>query len=359
MTGTSPRPADDRAGPMAGRPGDLAATAVLVTHNSARHVTDAVAPLLRAGLTVRVVDNNSTDHTVALLGERFPEVAAIANRRNVGFAAAVNQALAGCVDDVVLVVNPDCVLPTAAARELVGFLRAHPAVGIVGPRLVDGDGRPAISAHPFETLTSVVLSRFGGTLVPVPVRRLFGGPHRRAAYDACRIPPGTLIPGTAGAGPVSVDWLSGACLAIRRDLLDRTGGLDEGYFMYYEDEELCLQAHRLGADVVLLPAVTARHTGGGSSADPRWIWPHLYRSMLRFFARHRRSTYQAVRLVVLLRALLGAGLAAVRLAASPHSGMARLRAWSTIVRLTATATPSLLTGAATPASAEGSHRCTS
>ncbi|MDG4786342.1 glycosyltransferase family 2 protein [Micromonospora sp. WMMD1102] len=327
MTHANLCPSSGRPGAPAGPP-PLAATAVVVTHNSARHVTEAVAPLLRAGLRVRVVDNNSTDHTVALLTERFPDVTVIANQRNAGFAAAVNQGLAGCTDDVLLVVNPDCVLPAPAARELVVHLRARPDVGIVGPRLVDAHGRPAISAHPFETLTSVVLSRFGGSLVPVAVRRLLAGVRRRAAYDACRVP----------SAPVSVDWLSGACLAIRRHLFDRIGGLDEGYFMYYEDEELCLQARRLGADVVLLPTATARHTGGGSSADPGWIWPHLYRSMLRFFARHRRSRYHALRLVILLRALLGVALAVVRLAVSPRPGLARLRAWTTITRLAATAT---------------------
>ncbi|GIG88508.1 glycosyltransferase family 2 protein [Plantactinospora endophytica] len=309
-------------------PSGTVATAVLVTYNSARHIAAALTPLLRAGLAVRVVDNASQDGTVALLAREFPDVEVTANRRNVGFAAAVNQALAGCESEVVLLVNPDCVLPVGAAWALLGYLDGHPEVGVVGPRLVDAAGRVAISAHPFENLTSVLLSRFGGSLVPVPLRRLVSGGRRRSAYDACRAP----------SGPVSVDWLSGACLAVRRSLLTEVGGLDENYFMYYEDEELCLQVHRRGADVVLLPAVSATHTGGGSSADPNWIWPHLYRSMLHFFARHRRSTYQAVRLAVLLRALLGIGLAAVRLTVSPRSGTARARAWYSVARTAATAT---------------------
>ncbi|MEN3615609.1 glycosyltransferase family 2 protein [Plantactinospora sp. ZYX-F-223] len=311
-------------------PSGAVATAVLVTHNSARHIAAALAPLLRAGLAVRVVDNASRDGTVALLAREFPAVEVIANARNVGFAAAVNQAIAGCDSDVVLLVNPDCVLPVGTAWTLLGYLDSHPTVGIVGPRLLDHQGRVAISAHPFEDLTSVLLSRFGGSLVPVRLRRLVSGARRRSAYDACRQP----------SGPASVDWLSGACLAIRRALLTELGGLDESYFMYYEDEELCLQARRRGVEVVLLPTVSATHTGGGSSADPNWIWPHLYRSMLHFFARHRRSTYQAVRFAVLLRALLGIGLAAVRLAVSPRSGAARARAWFSVARIAATTTPS-------------------
>lgn len=303
------------------------ATAIVVTHDSARQVIDALVPLLAASIAVRVVDNASRDRTPALVTRRLPEVDVIANPVNVGFAAAVNQALSGCDSEIVLLVNPDCVLPGDGALDLVRFLTAHPGVGIAGPRLLDAAGRAAISAHPFESLRSVVLSRFGGGLVPVRLRRLFSGARRRDAYDACRAP----------AGPVAVDWLSGACLAIRRRLLTDLGGLDEDYFMYYEDEELCLQARRRGFEVVYLPSVTAVHTGGGSSADPGWIWPHLYRSMLRFFARHRGGAYPAVRAVVLLRALLGIGLAAVRLTFAPRAALARARAWSRVARLAATA----------------------
>ena len=78
--------------------------------------------------------------------------------------------------------------------------------------------------------------------------------------------------------------------------------------MYYEDEELCLQLWRAGARVVYLPTVEAQHVGGASSSDPAHVWPHLYRSLLRFQARHRPHTYGIVRSAILLRALLGVGI---------------------------------------------------
>lgn len=316
------------------------ATAVIVTHNSAGEIARAVRPLHRAGLAVRVVDNASDDNTVALLRRDFPTVKLIENKSNVGFARAVNQGLSGVTSDIVLLVNPDCVVPDGTSRELIHYLRQRPEVGIAGPRLVDGTGRVAISAHPFESLTSVLASRFGGSLIPVPVRRMLGGRRRRRAYDACRRP----------SEPVSVDWLSGACLAVRTSVLRGIGGLDEGYFLYYEDEELCLQAWRRGARVVYLPGVQATHVGGASSADPSWIWPHLYRSMLLFFARHRRSSFTAVRTAVLLRALLGIGLGGIRLTVAPRAGAARIRAWSGVTRIALTATPEHL---------ERQPRCTS
>ncbi|MGW5557159.1 glycosyltransferase family 2 protein [Micromonospora sp. NPDC003944] len=299
------------------------ATAVVVTHNSARQIVAALTALRQARVPVRLVDNASTDGTVDLVRQRFPEVTVLASATNTGFATAVNRAAAGVDTDVVLLVNPDCVVAPGTVAELVRVLRDRPSVGIAGPRLVDAHGRVAISAHRFESLVTVLASRFGGALVPVPLRRLLSGRQRRAAYDAC----------VRGARPVAVDWLSGACLAVRRELFEAIGGLDEGYFLYYEDEELCLQAARRGAEVLYVPSVSAVHTGGASSSDPAWIWPHLYRSMLRFFARHRAGTLRAVRGAVLLRALIGIGLAGARMPLQPRAGTARLRAWTRVGRI--------------------------
>ncbi|MET7947163.1 glycosyltransferase family 2 protein [Micromonospora sp. NPDC005324] len=302
------------------------ATAVVVTHNSAGQIVAALTALRQAQVPVRLADNASTDGTLDLVRSRFPEVTVLASPTNTGFATAVNRAAAGVDTDVVLLVNPDCVVTPGAVAELVRVLRDRPSVGIAGPRLTDAHGRVAISAHRFESLATVLASRFGGSLVPVSLRRLLSGRQRRAAYDAC----------VRGAQPVAVDWLSGACLAVRRELFVAIGGLDEGYFLYYEDEELCLQAARRGAEVLYVPSVTAVHTGGASSSDPAWIWPHLYRSMLRFFARHRSGTLRAVRGVVLLRALIGIGLAGARMPVQPRAGTARLRAWTRVGRIAVT-----------------------
>ncbi|MFV2088101.1 glycosyltransferase family 2 protein [Micromonospora sp. LOL_021] len=306
------------------------ATAVIVTHNSQDHIRATLMELARSRLPVIVVDNSSSDSTVAIVRSEFPEVTLQTNIVNVGFATAVNQAVATVRTDVVLLVNPDCVCPSATVDALLTALRDHPHAGIVGPRIRRPDGQIAISAHPFESLTTVVASRFGGSLLPVQLRRLVSGRTRRATYDACR----------ETGGPVSVDWISGACMAVRVHLLRRIGGLDEGYFLYYEDEELCLQAWRNDVAVLYLPSAEAMHVGGGSSsADPARTWPHLYRSMLRFFALHRPATLAALRAVVLLRAMLGIGIAGMRLPIQPRTGAARARAWSEISRIALSSRP--------------------
>ncbi|MEU1752815.1 glycosyltransferase family 2 protein [Micromonospora matsumotoense] len=304
------------------------ATAIVVTHNSARQITATLAALHEADLPVRLVDNASADGTVDLVRRLFPTVTVQASKENLGFAAAVNRAAAGVDSAVLLLVNPDCVVPPATARELVHV--ATDRAGVAGPRLVDPAGRVAVSAHPFETLTTVVASRFGGPLIPVPLRRWLSGGRHRMAYDAC----------LHGDRPTPVDWLSGACLAVPTALFLAIGGLDEAYFMYYEDEEFCLQARHRGAEVLYVPGVSACHIGGASSSDPVWIWPHLYRSMLLFFSRHRSRSRHLVRAVVLLRALLGIGLAGVRLSLQPRVGLARMRAWTRVGRLAVSRLPS-------------------
>jgi N-acetylglucosaminyl-diphospho-decaprenol L-rhamnosyltransferase len=275
------------------------ATAVVVTYNSADHIGQCLSALVAADLAVRVVDNASTDRTTELIADRFPTVEVVANPVNVGFAAAVNQGLSGVGTDVVLLVNPDCVLPVATAWELIRTVRGRPDVAVAGPRLRGPTGQVAISAHPFESLVTVLASQFGGTRIGVPLKRMFSGARRRRVYDACT---------ATGETTLAVDWLSGACLAVRTRLLADVGGLDEGYFMYYEDEELCLQARERGLTVLYVPEVEAVHHGGASS-DPRVTRPHLYRSMLRFFGRHRPATLPWVRLAVLSRALIGVAFA--------------------------------------------------
>jgi N-acetylglucosaminyl-diphospho-decaprenol L-rhamnosyltransferase len=301
----------------------VTATAIVVTHNSAGQIGESLSALCDSEASVRVVDNASTDRTDALIRRDHSDVWLESNPTNVGFARAVNQALRGTSADVVLLVNPDCVTPTETVRGLVSHLRRHPEVGIAGPRLVGAEGETAISAHPFETLASVVASRFGGSLLPPALRRHLGGRNRRRSINA------SLGGATAASGSVAVDWLSGACLAVRGDLLRELGGLDERYFLYYEDEELCLQVRRRGYGVVLLPQLQAMHVGGASS-QPGATWPHLYRSMLIFFGSHRRSSYQLLRLVVLVRAVLGLGLAQARRLLRRSSAERRFRAWREI-----------------------------
>ncbi|MDX6448484.1 MAG: N-acetylglucosaminyl-diphospho-decaprenol L-rhamnosyltransferase [Gaiellaceae bacterium] len=266
--------------------------AIIVTYNSADSVEACVAPLLEAGADVIVVDNASADGTAQLVSDRLPGVDLIANQENRGFPAAVNQGAARALSNTLLLVNPDCVVPAETVRALDAFLEEHPDVGLVGPRLREADGSIQISAHPLGSFSTLLANR-ARRVLPRGLADRFG-----ESYDVC----------LNATEPTDVGMMIAACVAIRRDLLEQIGGLDEGYFMYLEDMELCLQVRRAGYRVVYLPTVEARHVGGASSGDRSHVWPHHSRSLLRFHARHRPRTYQLVRATLIGRAVLGMGL---------------------------------------------------
>jgi GT2 family glycosyltransferase len=288
------------------------ADAIVVTYRSAGSIGACLDALLEGDLHVVVVDNAGTADVVR---EHFPQIELIANDENVGFARAVNQGLARCESDVVLLVNPDCVVPTATVAALVEYLREHADVAVVGPRLREADGSVNISAHPIATFGSMLgnrARRFFPFLTPLLARH-----SRFGSYDAC----------LHATEPTEVEMVIAACVAVRGDFLrDELGGLDEGYFMYCEDMELCLQAWQRGRRVVYLPTVEAFHEGGGSSGDRSHVWPLHTRSTLRFHAKHRPRTFQLVRLALLGRAVLGL--------ADPRGH--RRRAWAGVARVVLT-----------------------
>ncbi|HEY1162770.1 MAG TPA: glycosyltransferase family 2 protein [Candidatus Dormibacteraeota bacterium] len=267
------------------------ADAIVVTYNSAGSIAACLEALLEGDLHVVVVDNAAT---ADLVRKQFPQVELIANEENVGFARAVNQGLAHCQSDVVMLVNPDSFMPAATASALVAYLRENDDVAVVGPRLREADGSINISAYPVATVGSMLLNRarrFFPFLTPVLARA-----KRFRSFDTC----------LHATEATEVDMVCAACVAIRGDFLrDDVGGLDEGYFMYYEDVELCLQARQRGKRVVYLPTVEALHEGGGSSGDRSHVWPLNTRSALRFHAKHRPRTLQLLRLALLGRAVIG------------------------------------------------------
>jgi len=288
------------------------ADAVVVTYNSADSIGACLTALLEGDLHVVVVDNAGTAEIVRRI---FPQVELIANEDNVGFARAVNQGLARCQSDVVLLVNPDCVMPAATGKALVAYLCEHENVAIVGPRLRDADGSINVSARPNATFASMLANRarlFLPFLTPMLARN-----SSFRSYDTC----------LHATEPTDVAMVSGACVAVRGTFLrDEVGGLDAGYFMYYEDVELCLQAWQRKSRVVYLPTVEAVHERGGSSGDRSHVWPLHTRSMLRFYAKHRPRTLPLVRIALLGRAVLGL--------ADPRSH--RRRAWVRVARVALT-----------------------
>ncbi len=221
-------------------------------------------------LDVWVVDNASTDGTAAMVAAEFPWVRLVALDENPGFAVGNNVALRWATGDVCILLNPDTELHDAALTALAAYLRTHPAVGVVGPRLVNIDGTLQSAGFAPPSLFQVWYD-----LVPWP-RRLY---HSRLNGRYPDAPADTAY---------AVGFPLGACLAVRRDALDRIGLLDEAYGMYMEELDFCARVRAAGYAVHLLPTVTVTHHGGQSTRQmPEAMFLALHRARRRFYARYR------------------------------------------------------------------------
>jgi N-acetylglucosaminyl-diphospho-decaprenol L-rhamnosyltransferase len=210
-----------------------------------------------------VVDNASTDGAPTLIRDTFPQVRLIDAGANIGFARANNLGIRATTSDLVLLLNPDTVVPPGAIDRLVSRLDARPDAAVVGPRIVDGRGLPEWS--------------FGAA--PTPWREL-----RRKAIDRLD-KHGLAIArraiGQATSREASVDWVSGACLLARRADLEAAGLFDERYFLYMEDVDLCAAIRARGRTVVFSPVAEIVHVRGRSglttsgAAYRAWQQSHL------------------------------------------------------------------------------------
>jgi N-acetylglucosaminyl-diphospho-decaprenol L-rhamnosyltransferase len=200
---------------------------------------------------------------------RWPEVRVIQAGGNVGFARANNIGMRGTRAELVLLLNPDTIVPAGAIDALVAALEARPDAAIAGPRLVDGAGRPEISfgsmIGPFAELRQKALGRaYDRGLPPVVslVRRL----TRRAR---------------------AVDWVSGACLLVRRADAVAVGLMDERFFMYTEDVDFCAAVRARGRAVLFTPAAEIVHLRGRSAASAPGPTGAAYRlSQIAFYEKH-------------------------------------------------------------------------
>ena len=238
---------------------------------------------------VWVVDNNSADDTVWMVQHRFPQAHLIVNEDNLGFGKAANMALEQAKGRYQLLLNPDTLTSSGVLDKLVNFMDARSAVGIAGAQLLDENHKVQSSCYAFPTLfltlvEALLLFRL------FPSNPLFGR-YRMThwSYDQER----------------EVDWLAGACLILRRELIDQIGLLDERFFMYSEDTDLCYRAHQAGWGVRYYPSAQMIHMenrSAGQQPDQMKItWTESY---VKFFAKHYGKRHAWV-----ARALLGSGYA--------------------------------------------------
>jgi hypothetical protein len=227
-----------------------------------------------------VIDNASADGSVEMMTREFPTVRVLASDRNVGFARANNRALAETKGRNLLLLNPDAVPRRGAIDAMVRHLDANPRVGVVAPRLLNPDLSDQGTARAFPTAAAFVFGRRS------PLTRLFPRNPWSRAYLIGR--------DRTGDDPFEVDWVSGACLMLRRAVLDQVGGLDESFFMYWEDADWCRRIKRAGHQIVCVAAARVVHFEGSSRRRPaRQVWV-FHRSVYRYYRKQRRVALRII-----------------------------------------------------------------
>jgi GT2 family glycosyltransferase len=246
---------------------------VIVSYNARADLERCLASLQearpRTPSRIVVVDNGSRDGSPEAARASGREVMVMALEENVGFARANNLAIRATSSPLILLLNSDTIVPPGALDRLVATLRNDPGAAIAGPRLVDGDGRPELS--------------FGRMLTPWAEwhqRRLVRGLDGNRPSVVAHVDRITRIPRYA-------DWVSGACLLVRRADAESVGLLDERYFMYLEDVDFCAALRARGRRIRFDPSVEIVHLRGRSrQAAPARTQQAYRRSHLAFYRKH-------------------------------------------------------------------------
>ncbi len=259
---------------------------VIVTRNNWSYLKQCLESLYCSppahAFDVVVVDNGSTDGTADLLRSRFPSVSIIENPENRGLSAATNQGIRAGGGRYVLLLNDDTLVDGPSLDALVAFLDKHSDVGAAGGRVLNPDGTTQSCFNFFPTLWQQFL-------IATRVGALFNETYPAVTTsEVCR----------------PVDWITSACLMLRRRALDEVGLLDEQYFIYGDEVDLQFRLRRAGWQVYFVPDARTVHFGGRSMN--RWSRRKMvYRGHMLFTAKHYGRFYSLALRVMLAMLTMG------------------------------------------------------
>lgn len=253
----------------------LPLSVITVTHNHAKYIgrcLDSLVPeVKRIGGEAIVIDNQSDDHSAAI-ARSYPDVDLYINSERRGFSANNNFGMALAQGRYILLLNPDTEVLPGTLETLIHFMDTHPDVGMCSAQLLFPDGSIQPSPRRFPTWRSVIARR-------TPMRIFL----RQSSFNRHH-----LMLDVDHSQPQAVDWLLGACLFIRREILEEVGPLDEGFFLYVEDIDWARRIHQAGWQVYYVPTAQIIHHHLAVS-DKRFfsyqMWLHLG-SMIRYARKY-------------------------------------------------------------------------
>jgi hypothetical protein len=274
---------------------------IIINYNGGEYLYKCLSSLYSSdqNLTFEtiVVDNNSEDGSPAMIANNFPDAVLIRNSENLGFAKGNNIGISRSCGQYILLLNSDTVVLGNALKNLADYLDTHPDVAIVSPRLVYPDFTDQGVARTFPTPMNALFGR--RTLLA----RLFPNNRYSKKYIVSQK--------DNSNNPFEVDWVSGACLMVRRSIIDEIGPLDDDFFMYWEDLEFCYRVKMKGWKVVCIPSETVIHYEGKSTLkkiSSRCIIEFNRSAYLYYKKHHIKSPFEVMNLVAItgltLRTLL-------------------------------------------------------
>jgi len=231
-------------------------------------------------MEILVVDNGSTDGSVTAVRGNFPGVRLIENPGNMGFAKANNHALSISKGRYLLLLNPDTQVKDEAIERMLSFMNAHAKAGLVGAQLLNADGTKQNSIANFPSLATELLNK---NLLRWLFPEKFPGKERD--YP----------------GPIEVDSVIGACMLVRREVLEQVGLLDEVYFLFLEETDWCYRMKKAGWKIYHIPQAEILHFQGKSAeAEKGKARIEYYRSRYHYFRKNRGSFESSVLLIGLI-----------------------------------------------------------
>lgn len=295
---------------------------LIVTYNSRRDIARCLASLQQfcrgVASEIIVCDNASADGTAELVAHAFPLVKLLRLPENRGFGAANNAAARQAQGRYLLLLNPDTWVDNDLAADVVSFLNANPLASGCVPKHLNPDGSIQFGAiRELPTLETLFYERTG-------LAHMFPKSRRFGRYWMTWWNHNQLRPVQQ----------AGACLALRREVFEAAGGFDEGYFMYFEDVELCHNVAAAGGKLYFLPEARIYHTGGQSARQAvARNFIAYYRSLCRYFRKHHGAGRLAIAKLIVAAAelatllVLSLALPFNRLLPAPQAWRSRWAQW--------------------------------
>jgi N-acetylglucosaminyl-diphospho-decaprenol L-rhamnosyltransferase len=256
---------------------------VVVNYNAGEYVARCVRSVFEgaggAELDVLVIDNASHDGSARAARAAEPRIRLTENASNRGLSAAWNQGAADTDAPWILFLNPDAEIWSGTLSAFVKVGEEHPRVAVLGPVVRNADGSIYESGRVVPTVGQAVGHAFLGPFLP---SNRFTRAYRQAGWDRLQ--------------EREVDWVSGACMLIRRTAFEAVGGFDEGFFLYGEELDLTTRLRRAGWGVLYTPELEIVHEGAVSTGRSRRTHLMHSASIYRYFRKHRANGWRRVTL---------------------------------------------------------------